>query len=500
MTGTKKSERKLFSIVLTAALICLMTAVIIPGVMGVATSVELGTAGNYAILAESGISTTGTTSITGDIGVSPIKQVGLTGFSETMDSSGQFSRSTYVIGKLYAADYAVPTPATMTTAISDMETAYTNANNQVVAPIDLPGNLAGLTLVPGLYKTGTGVLISDDVTLSGSADDVWVFQIAQTLDISSGKQVILSGGAQAKNIYWVVAGESTTLNTDSVFNGNILGLKLIALNTGATLHGRALAQAAVTLDANTVTSPTTTSETGAYRPGVGFYLKSDNGDTWISPPDLSLAWDNANGDLPIAGDWNKDGYTETGVYRPNDGFYLKMDNGNTWTSNDLYLTWDNAEGDRPIAGDWNKDGYTETGVYRPNDGFYLKMDNGNTWTSNDLYLTWDNAADDRPIAGDWNNDGYTETGVYRPGDGFYLKMDNTNTWNSNDQYLAWDNAPDDRPIAGDWNNDGYSETGVYRPGDGFYLKMDNGNTWTSNDLHLTWDNANGDLPIAGNFG
>ena len=93
-----------------------------------------------------------------------------------------------------------------------------------------------------------------------------------------------------------------------------------------------------------------------------------------------LAWDNAAGDLPIAGDWNGDGLTDTGVYRPGVGFYLKMDNSSTWNpSTDVYLAWDNAAGDLPIAGDWNADGLTDTGVYRPGVGFYLKMDNSSTW-------------------------------------------------------------------------------------------------------------------------
>ncbi|DAC71856.1 MAG TPA: hypothetical protein DSN98_08180 [Thermoplasmata archaeon] len=145
------------------------------------------------------------------------------------------------------------------------------------------------------------------------------------------------------------------------------------------------------------------SETGVYRPGVGFYLKMDNGSTWTPSTDLYLAWDNAAGDRPVAGDWNADGRTETGVYRPGVGFYLKMDNGSTWTpSTDLYLAWDSADGDRPVAGDWNADGRTETGVYRPGVGFYLKMDNGSTWTpSTDLYLAWDNANMDLPIAGNF---------------------------------------------------------------------------------------------------
>jgi len=193
----------------------------------------------------------------------------------------------------------------------------------------------------------------------------------------------------------------------------------------------------------------------------------------------------------------------TGVYRPGAGFYLKMDNGSTWNpSTDKYLSWDNAVVDLPVAGDFNKDGQAETGVYRPGAGFYLKMDNGSTWNpSTDKYLAWDNAVVDLPVAGDFNKDGQAETGVYRPGVGFYLKMDNSSTWNpSTDKYLAWDNAVGDRPVAGDWNGDGQAETGVYRPGVGFYLKMDNSSTWNpSTDKYLAWDNAANDLPIAGKF-
>ena len=150
---------------------------------------------------------------------------------------------------------------------------------------------------------------------------------------------------------------------------------------------------------NYITVTNVTTRIGIYKEGVwNLDLYGNGGKGAVS--DLYLAWDNAAIDLPIAGDWNMDGQAETGVYRPGVGFYLKMDNGNTWTpSTDLYLTWDNAANDRPIAGDWNADGTSETGVYRPGDGFYLKMDSSNTWNSNDLHLTWDNGAGDLPIAG-----------------------------------------------------------------------------------------------------
>ena len=219
------------------------------------TTVNLGTAGNFVVLSKAGISTTGITKITGNIGVSPIAATAITGFGLVIDRSGQFSRSTLVTGKVYAANYAAPTPSTLTTAISNMQTAYTNAAGR--APTSAAttnvgtGNIGGLTLKPGVYKWTTGVTIPTNVTLSGGANDIWIFEIAGTLNISSGKQVILKGGAQAKNIFWQVAG-ATTLGTNSTFNGNVLDKTNIAIQTGAVLNGKALAQTAVTLDANTI--------------------------------------------------------------------------------------------------------------------------------------------------------------------------------------------------------------------------------------------------------
>jgi hypothetical protein len=228
-----------------------------------ASTVNLGTAGSFVVLAKTGISTTGSTLITGDIGVSPIAHIALTGFSETMDSTNAFSTSTRVIGRLYAADYAVPTPAKMTTAVSDMETAYTNAAGQAATVTELgAGNIGGMTITTGVYKWTTGLTIPTDVTLSGSASDVWVFQIAGDLSIASGGsvpagiKVLLSGGALASNVFWQVGGSTgATLGTYSTFEGNILTAKQIILQTGAVLDGRALAQTQVTLDGNVVNAP-----------------------------------------------------------------------------------------------------------------------------------------------------------------------------------------------------------------------------------------------------
>ena len=219
--------------------------------------VNLGTAGDFVILAKTGISTTGTTNITGDLGLSPAAASFITGFGLIADASNQFSTSSLVTGKVYASDYAVPTPTNMTTAVSDMETAYTNAAGRTLpTATELgAGDISGMTLAPGLYKWGTGVGITTGVTLSGGANDVWIFQIAGDLTVGNAAIVTLIGGAQAKNIFWQVAGE-VTLGTTSAFKGIILCQTLIAMNTGATLNGRALAQTAVTLNANTIVKPT----------------------------------------------------------------------------------------------------------------------------------------------------------------------------------------------------------------------------------------------------
>jgi len=265
MTGTKKSTGKIFSIVFTVALICLMTAVIIPGVNG-ASAVNLGSAGNYAILAKTGISTTGTTMITGNIAVSPITATAITGFGLSMDPSNQFSRSSLVTGAVYAADYAAPTPATLTAAVSSMEAAYTSAAGQT--PPDATelyaGNLGGKTLAPGVYKWSTGVLIPASTTLTldaqGNSGAVWVFQIAQDLTMNSGSQIVLANGAQVQNVYWQIGGGTgVTIGSGAHAEGTILAQKAITMNSGATLKGRALAQSAVTLIANTITAPTSTS-------------------------------------------------------------------------------------------------------------------------------------------------------------------------------------------------------------------------------------------------
>ena len=217
--------------------------------------VDLGTAGDYVILAKSGISTVPTSAITGNLAVSPAAASYITGFSLTADSTNVFASAPQVTGKVYAADYASPTPSNLTTAVSDMELAFTDAAGRAPDFTELgAGSIGGMTLVPGVYKWGSGVLIPTDVTLSGGATDVWIFQIAQDLTLSSGTDLFLAGGALPKNVFWQVSG-LVDLGTTAHLEGVILSQTSITLHTGASLNGRLLAQTAVDLDGSTVVQP-----------------------------------------------------------------------------------------------------------------------------------------------------------------------------------------------------------------------------------------------------
>lgn len=217
--------------------------------------VPLGSAGDFAVLAKSGISTVPASMITGDIGVSPAAGTAITGFSLTAHASGTYATSTQVTGAVYAADDTSPTPSMLTTAITDLEIALTDAASRAPTSLDLgAGNLGGLTLAPGVYTWSTGVLIPTDVTLSGSATDTWIFQIAQDLIVESGVRVVLAGGAVPENIFWQVSG-FVDLGTTAHLEGSVLSHTAVTMRTGATLNGRLLARTAVALDANTIVKP-----------------------------------------------------------------------------------------------------------------------------------------------------------------------------------------------------------------------------------------------------
>ncbi len=216
--------------------------------------VNLGAAGNFVILAKTAVSTVPASAITGDVGVSPAAASFITGFSLSAPPT-TFTTSAQVTGQIFAADYDPPTPSNLTTAVLNMQTAYTDAAGRAPDYTELgAGEIGGLNFGPATYKWGTGVLISTDVTLTGGPDDVWIFQIAGNLTQAAATDVILKGGALPKNIYWQTLG-ATTIGTTAHFEGVVLSQTAINLGTGASVNGRLLAQTAVTLDQNAVTQP-----------------------------------------------------------------------------------------------------------------------------------------------------------------------------------------------------------------------------------------------------
>jgi len=208
-------------------------------VVSALTAPNLGAAGTFAVLAASTVTAAGASVITGNLGLSP--GISVTGFPPSI-----------LVGTLHITD---PTAAQ---AQLDLTAAYNDAAGRTLGAIGLAGNLGGLTLAPGLYKSTSSLEISSgDLTLDaqGDANAVYIFEMASTLVTTTGRKVILAGGAQAANIYWQV-GSSATVGVSSVFKGNILALASITAATGASIEGRLLARtAAVTLDGNAVVRP-----------------------------------------------------------------------------------------------------------------------------------------------------------------------------------------------------------------------------------------------------
>jgi hypothetical protein len=217
--------------------------------------IDLGTSGDYAILAKTGIDTVPPSVITGDIGCSPAAATYITGFSLTADSTTTFANSPQVTGKVYASSYTSPTPSELTTAISDMETAFTDAAGRAPDFTETgAGNVGGQTLVPGTYRWSTGLLIPTDVTLSGSSTAVWIFQVAEDLTVANGADILLAGGAKPNNIFWQVSG-TVEVGTTAHVEGIVMSQTGITLGTGASINGRLLAQTAVNIRTSTVVEP-----------------------------------------------------------------------------------------------------------------------------------------------------------------------------------------------------------------------------------------------------
>ncbi|MFA6238017.1 MAG: ice-binding family protein [Bacteriovorax sp.] len=218
--------------------------------------VDLHSSGNYVVLAKSSISNFAGSNIIGDVGLSPATGASITGLALTLDATNVFSTSAIVTGNVYAADYAAPTPANLATAVLGAETAYTMAEAR--NPADFSeigaGNIGGFTLPPGLYKWTTAVTIPSNLNLAGNPADVWIFQVNGNLSLSSGITINLLGGALPENIFWQVSG-AVTLNSNSHFEGIILGRTGVTLQSQAAMNGRILAQGAIALNDNVITEP-----------------------------------------------------------------------------------------------------------------------------------------------------------------------------------------------------------------------------------------------------
>ena len=211
--------------------------------------VTLGMTNGFAILSYAGITNTGPTVITGNVGVSPLAGSYMSGFGKPN-----------VVGNIYGVDAtgpsgSIPFPSMLTVAMGDLTIAFNDAAGRTVDPIGVAGNLGGRTLYPGLYKSnGSLEITAGDLTLDAQGDinAVWIFQIASGFNMTSGRQIFLSGGAKASNIFWQV-GSAATFGTTCVMKGTILAHTAITFATGASLEGRALSRtASVTLQSNVI--------------------------------------------------------------------------------------------------------------------------------------------------------------------------------------------------------------------------------------------------------
>jgi hypothetical protein len=228
--------------------------------------VPLGDAENYVILAKSGITNVPSSSINGDIGVSPIAGTAMTGFSFTKESDGQSSKSSQLNGEAYAANDAVPTPAHLTTAVLDMQTAYTNAAGRprpTADRINLGGGILGGVfggrndpLTAGVYTFGSGVVIADTIYFDGEGkpNSVFIIQMTGNLLQYANKHVILKGGALAKNIFWQISGNVAIL-AGAHLQGILLVYTDVTFVTGSSLSGRILTQTACNLQMATIEEP-----------------------------------------------------------------------------------------------------------------------------------------------------------------------------------------------------------------------------------------------------
>jgi len=215
----------------------------------VTAPVDLGTAYHFVLLSEAGITDVAPSVVVGMVGTSPI-----TGAADLLSCSE-------VTGNIYSVDAAGPAPCgriaatRLSNAVGDMHTAYTDAASRTPTTTEWnAGEIGGLTFTPGVYGWSSNVNIPSDIYLSGNAQDVWIFQVAQNVTLADGVAVHLRGAARSRNVFWQVAG-AVTLGTTSRMKGIVLSKTMISAATGAEIHGRLFAQTAVTLQKTTLVLP-----------------------------------------------------------------------------------------------------------------------------------------------------------------------------------------------------------------------------------------------------
>ena len=213
--------------------------------------VNLRTAGNYAVLSLRAISGTGAM-VTGDLGISPSRSNSITGFALSTPPSDH-TTSSQVVGKVFARDYLSPTPAILVTAVNDLQLAITEAAGRTPTVTAVGGEIGGMTFAPGIYNWQT-VAITTDVTLAGSATDVWIFQIAGTLGMAANTRVVLIGGALPRNVFWQVTG-AVTIGASAQLNGVVLASSAFTSGAASLITGRLLSQMEITITNSTVVHP-----------------------------------------------------------------------------------------------------------------------------------------------------------------------------------------------------------------------------------------------------
>lgn len=286
-------NRRFLGAMLIAALMATSAALSIP-------ALNLLSASNFTFLAQTGITGTTNSVINGNIGLSPAAGSYITGIAGSNVTGGYL----YVVDANGPAG-SVQAASMLTTAIGDVGTAYTDAAGRTPVPTGNflnpgSGNIGGLNLSPGLYKfTGACAITGSNVTLTGNATDVWIFQIGSNLNVGSGIHIILAGGAQAANVFWQV-GSAATLGTYSSFKGTILAYTLVSLGTGAALEGRAFAGTAITMSDAVIISKPVLLPSFTINLHRGWNMISSN----IIPQNIAMSsvWNNIDSNLLIIKD------------------------------------------------------------------------------------------------------------------------------------------------------------------------------------------------------